>query len=166
MEDVEQPPAGPLRMLVGLVEQSRHGGGAVERVGEPVEGELLDDHRTLADPGAAEADVDLLRAHLGRPLGAPLELPQPALGRLQLGAKPSDIFARRRISATISSSRWRSSSYELRSRVIPQPRLMGLVVAGEAAAVGPRAVGLDGDVAGRRRGEQLAVVADEQDRLA
>ena len=42
----------------------------------------------------------------------------------------------------------------------------GLGIAGEAAAVAPRAIGLDGDDLGGRGGEQLAVVADVEDRLA
>ena len=57
----------------------------VERVGEPVELELLDDHGPLAGAGAAEAHVDALLADLRRALVALLELAQPALGRLQLG---------------------------------------------------------------------------------
>ena len=57
----------------------------VERVGQAVELELLDDHGPLAGAGPAEAHVDALLAHLARPLVLLEELAQPALGRLQPG---------------------------------------------------------------------------------
>ena len=79
----------------------------------------------------------------------------------------SEILARCRISRTSSTRRSRSSSHcaaSLREAVV-QAGLAGLVVGGEAAAVGPRALGLDGDDLGGGAGQQLAVVADEQDRL-
>ena len=88
----------------------------VERVGQPVELELLDDDGALAGAGAAEADVDLLLADLGRPLVALVELAQPALGGLQLRRRTSSAkLARRRISVTMATSRLRSSSYHARS---------------------------------------------------
>ena len=90
----------------------------VERIGEPVELELLDDHGPLAGAGAAEAHVDALLAHLRRPLVALVELAQPALGRLQLAARtcrrssPAGASRRR-----APASRLRSSSYHERSRL-------------------------------------------------
>ena len=141
----------------------------VERVGQPVQLELLDDHRPLAGAGAAEAHVDALLAHLRRSLvasrrtGAAGSRPPSASARRCRRSSPAGASRRR-----ASSSRLRSSSYQraVACRACSRWRLAGLGVAGEAAAVGPRALGLDGDDLGRRGGEQLAVVADEEDRLA
>ena len=83
-----------------------------------------------------------------------------------LGANPSEILARCRI-----------TPHELDQAgplVLPLrgvtgeavvPGVPGLVVGGEAAAVGPRALGLDGDDLGGDAGQQLAIVADEEDGL-
>jgi len=186
VEDVEQRPSRPLRVLVGLVEQAGHDAGAeppravvvdgllagqqpqevaladavgaehgdplaepqldVERVGEPGELEALDDDGPLAGAGAAETDVDLLFADLGRPLGARLELAQPALRRLQLGR---EAVGHLRPSPHLVDDVDEALALVVVPRAVArQPLeagLAGLVVAGEPAAVGPRAVGLHGD---------------------
>ena len=71
------------------------------------------------------------------------------------------------MTTTSSSSFLRSSSYNAkRVFAVLQPSLTGLVIAGETAAVCPGTAGFDGDDLRRGRGEQFAVVADEEHRLS
>ena len=140
----------------------------VERVGQPVELELLDDHGPLAGAGAAEAHVDPLLADLARPLGALEELAQPALGGLQL--------RREGLGDLGPPAHLGDEVLEPLALVVVQRAVLGRACRGGAG--GPRRsrrsrrrgvhapVGLDGhELVGRRR-QQLTVVADVEHRLA
>ena len=138
----------------------------VERVGEAVELELLDDDGPLAGARPAEAHVDALLADGDRLLGALDELAQPALGGLELGGEGvRDLGAPPHLG---------DQGLEATTLVLVQGVVVGELVevaaagrgvTGEPAAVGPRPVRLHGDHLGRRRREQLPVVADVEHRL-
>ena len=139
----------------------------VERVGEAVELELLDDDGPLAGACPAEAHVDALLADGDRLLGALDELAQPALGGLELGGE--------RVGDLGSPPHLGDQGLEATTLVLVQRVVVGelvevaaagLGVAGEPAAVGPRPVRLHRHDLGRRRREQLPIVADVEHRLA
>ena len=136
----------------------------------PVSSRLLADHGALAGAAALEPHLHLLLARLlGRRAGL-LELAQPGLRRAVLRGHAVVVL---RLDPVAEHQR-----LELRVLLVPaaaqlleaqEPVLARLVVRREAARVGPHQVAgrteLDGDHAGRGVVEQLAVVADEQDRL-
>ena len=138
----------------------------VERVGEAMERQPLDHQRLAAGAASAQADVDHLVLDQLRWLGALVEVAQPGLGRLEpagegvgdLGPLPHHLHQLHQPGPLVLPQRGVAGQALVPSRP-------GLVVAGEPAAVGPRALGLDGDDLGRGAGQQLAVVADEQDGL-
>ena len=139
----------------------------VERVGEPGQLEALDGERPCGRCARhARRIVDPLLLHLGRRCVALVEVPQPALGGLGL--------RRERVGVAGPLLQLAHDAFQPVALALVQLDLLldpldaglaGLVVAGERAAVGPRALGLDGDDLGGRRRQQLAVVADVQDRL-
>ena len=137
---------------------------------QPGELEALADHGALARAAALEPHRDLLLARLvGRRPGL-LELAQPGLRGLVLRGQPVVVL---RLDSVAQHQR-----LELGVLLVPAPAQLleareavgaRLVVRREATRVGPHGVAggaeLDRDHAGRGVGEQLAVVADEQDRL-
>ena len=78
----------------------------------------------------------------------------------------SEILARRLISATSLEPLALVVVQRLIAVQLVEVAAAGIRIAGEAAAVAPRFIGLDGDDLGGGGGEQLAVVADVEDRLA
>ena len=139
----------------------------VERIGQPVELDLLDDHRPLARAGAAEAHVDALLANVRRAFGTPLELSQPALRRLQLGR---ELVGHLRPPAHLDDDGVQPLALVVVPRavttelVVTRPPRLG--VAAEAAAMGPCALRLDRHDLRRRGRQQLAIVAHVEDGLA
>ena len=116
----------------------------VERIGQAVELQLSHGQRPPAGARPAEAHVDALLAdQLGRVVALE-ELAQAALGGLQPRRRSlSLILARRRISIDELLEPLALVLVQ-RQRVLAvlEVRLAGLVVAGEPAAVRPRAAGL------------------------
>ena len=109
----------------------------------------------------------MLVTNVGRPLVLLDEVTQLGLGRLQLGCERlTDLGALAHQLDVVLEP--------LAFLVVQRPILLALLVVadlrvavrGERSAVGPRAPGLDGDDLRGGRGEQLAVVADEQHGLA
>ena len=142
----------------------------VERLHQPGELEVLADDRALAGAAALEAHLHLLLARLLDRRTGLLELPQPRLRGLV--ARGHAVVVR---SLLLVHEHER---LELGVLLVPaaahllepgEPVLARLVVRREAARVGPHQVArgaeLDGDDPRRGVVEQLAVVADVEDRL-
>ena len=142
----------------------------VEGLHQPGQLDVLADDGALAGAAALEPHLDLLLARLlGRRSGL-LELAEPGLRGLV--AAGHAVVVRRLLLERLHQR------LELGVLLVPapahlleaqEPVLARLVVRREAAGVGPDQVAgvaeLDGDHAGRGVVEQLAVVADVQDRL-
>ena len=139
----------------------------IERVGQPVELELLDDERSLAGARPAETHRDALIAHIGRPLLALDELPEAALGGLQPGGEDVPVA---RPPAHLGNDGLESFALVVVQRSVlvelVEMRPAGVGIAGEPTAERPRAERLDRHDLRRRRRQQLTVVADVQHGLA
>jgi hypothetical protein len=142
----------------------------VERLHQAGELEVLADHGALARAATRQPHLDLLLARLLGGRTGLLELPEAGLRGLVLRGhsvvvlgldlEPEDERLDLRVLLVPATA------HLLQARKPVTPRL---VVRREAAGVGPHEVAsgaqLDGDHAGGGVGQQLAVVADEQDRL-
>ena len=138
----------------------------VEGIGQAVQRQPLDHERLASGAPAAQADVDPLVLHELRGLGPLLEVPEAGLGRLQLGREPvGDLGPLPHHADELDQAGPLVLPLRGVAGEAVVPGVPGLVVGGEAAAVGPGALGLDGDDLGGDAGQQLAIVADEEDGL-
>ena len=138
----------------------------VERIGESVELELFEHHRALARPRAAEPHRDLLVANPFRRGTGLVEMTQPAFGRLGLGR---EVVGERGAALHLLHDRFEAIALTHVAGVLVldalSSRVPRFVVGGERCAVRPRAARFESHDFRGGRGEELAVVADVQDRL-
>ena len=138
----------------------------VEGIGQAVQRQPLDHERLATGASAAEADVDPLFLHELRGSGPLLEVPEAGLGRLQLGREAvGDLGPLPHHTDELDQPGPLVLPFRGVAGEAVVPGVPSLVVGGEAAAVGPGALGLDGADLGGDGGQQLTVVADEEDGL-